>query len=60
MDARTARYDLVRVVGNGNFRTVGVITDRDEAAFLQRVLTERCAGRVYLLRPVQHPQRRAE
>lgn len=60
MQVRADVYELVRVLGRDDFHTVGTISDRDEATFLQRVLNERCEGRVYLLRPAQHPQRRAE
>ncbi len=60
MDAQTGGYELVRVVGRDDFRPIGTITDGGEAVFLQRLLNERCEGRVYLLRPVQQQQRRTE
>lgn len=60
MNAQIGGYELVRVVGRDDFRSIGTITDGDEAVFLQRLMNERCEGRVYLLRPVQQQQRRTE
>lgn len=60
MKTGKVQYELVRLVNGGDFRVVGTITDRDEAALLTRYLNDQVQGRTYLLRPMHDTHRRAE
>lgn len=49
-DGTNEGYELVRITENGEFRTVGIITDPGESAFLLQYLNARFQQRTYMLR----------
>lgn len=49
-DSTKEGYELVRITDRGEFRTVGLITDPGESAFLLHHLNARFQQRTYMLR----------